>query len=176
MKSAPKFQQLIEDIAAKHDFNLHRTGAYLRLNLDGERLVIENIGGNRLSIAYQLKLQGNWISDPDVVFWMNHPASLAQWTPVEIYEAEGGWYACAEIDTNGQMIGFHRPAWQAWLADYVETEIVSNLTSQGWLALGVKSDEPPPAYTINEMRERGYLIEEEPFLSRGVLFHTDIPF
>ena len=51
MKSAPKFQQLIEDIAAKHGLKLHQTGAYLRLNLDGERLVIENIGGNRLSIA-----------------------------------------------------------------------------------------------------------------------------
>ena len=97
--------------------------------------------------------------------------------PIELNQAEEDWRACAEIDATGRMIGFHRREWQAWLAEFVETEVVPNLIRQGWLEHGVKSDKRPPTYTVEQMRERGYLLEEESISPEELeeVWH-DIPF
>ena len=168
MKTAPQLKQLIAQIAQKHAFGLDQTGAYLRLDLREERLIIENIGALRISIAYQLFLLDQWMSDPEIVVWTDYKPTIhsgaeepaQQWVPIELYEFMDGWKACAEIDPNGNMVAFYRHEWQAWLAEYTETVVVPNLISQDWLVQGVKSDAPPPSYTLAQMRERGYLIEE----------------
>lgn len=157
MRTAPQLKQLIEQIAQKHAFNLYRTGAYLRLDLHGDRLIIENIGASRIPIAYQPFLLDQWTSDPEIVVWTNYQTT-SQWVPIEL-QVEYGWKACADIDVNGNMVGFHRREWQAWLAAFTETVMVNHLR-QGWLEQGVKSDDPPPSYTLEQMRERGYLITE----------------
>ena len=181
MKTAPKLKQLIEKIAQKHAFDLHQTGAFLRLDLREDRLIIENIGASRISIAYQLFLLGKWTSDPEIVVWTNyHPTWLSeqaeanQWVPIELYELKDGRKACAEIDPEGNLVAFYRHEWQAWLAEYTETVVVPNFVSQRWLEEGVKSDAPPPSYTLEQMRERGYLIEDA--YSSEVEVDDEIPF
>ena len=158
MKTSPTLKQLIEQIAQKHALDLEETGAYLRLDLNGDRLIIENIGANRISIAYQFILLGEWTSDPEIVVWTGYTSN--QWIPIELYQVKDGWRACTDIDVTGKLIGFHRREWQAWLAEFTETIVVPNLITQGWLEQGIKSNEPVPTYTLEQMRERGYLIEE----------------
>ena len=167
MKTVPKLKQLIEQIAQKHEMDLYRFGAYINLELNDDRLIIENVGASRVSIAYLFWFCDEWRADPEIVVWTNyHPTWLSeeeapnQWVPIELYQIKDGWNACADIDTNGNMVGFYRREWQAWFAEFTENIVVSNLISQGWLEQGIKTDQPPPTYTLEQMRERGYLVEE----------------
>ena len=180
MNTVPKFKQLIEEVAQKHDFDLYQFGAYLRLELDGDRLIIENIGARRISIAYQLFRFDEWVSDPEIVVWIMNDLSEKeestwQWVPTELYQVKDGWRACANFDPDGTMIAFFRHEWQAWLADFVETVVVPNLIRQGWLKEGIKSEEPPPTYTVEEMRERGYLIVSDLYPA-DLEVADDVPF
>lgn len=165
MHTAPEFKRLIEQIAQKHACDLYRTGAYLRLELNGDRLIIENIGASRISIAYQLFLFDEWTADPEIVVWTEcvlpwEEALGRQWLPIELNQIKDGWHTCAEIDANGNLVAFYYSEWQTWLVSFVETVVVPNLIDQGWLEQGVKSDDPPPTYTLAQMQERGYLPSE----------------
>lgn len=181
MKTAPKLKQLVEQIAAKHTLDLYQVGAYLNLELGEYRLTIENIGACRLSISCLLMLFGEWTPDPEVVVWTNyHPVWLSpeaepnQWVPIELYQVQDGWKACADININGALVGLHRREWQAWLAEFIETVVVSNLIKQGWLEKGIETDDPPPSYTLEQMRERGYLPAEELYADAEEV--DDVPF
>ena len=182
MDAVPKLKQLIEEVAQKHDFDLYQTGAYLRLDLERNRLIIENIGARRISIAYQLFHFYDLITDPEVVVWIQQPLSEEEeprekWIPTELYRVQGGWKACADFTPEGTMNAFYRPEWQIWLALFVETEIVSNLTNQRWLEEAVKSDEPPPSYTPEQMRERGYITPKDSYTDEDEgIVDEDIPF
>ena len=123
-----------------------------------------------------------WTPDPEIVVWTNyHPTWISeqeepnQWAPIELYQVQDGWKACADIDINGALVGLHRREWQAWLAEYIETVVVPNLISQKWLEQGVKSDDPPPTYTLEQMRERGYLPSEDVYTGEDGL-DDDVPF
>jgi len=182
MKTAPKLKQLIGQIAQKHAFSLYQFGAYLNLELNGDRLIIENVGAGRISIAYLFWHLEEWRADPEIVVWTNyHPTWISeqeeanQWVPIELYQVKDGWKSCADIDPIGALVGFHRREWQAWFVDFSETVVVPNLISQGWLAQGVRSDEPPPSYTLEQMRERGYLMAEEPYPDETEV-NDDCPF
>ena len=182
MKTAPKLKQMIEQLAEKHVFDLYQVQAYLRLDLNEDKLIIENIGASRISIAYHFLLYGKWAVDPEIVIWTTDKLpSLSeekegdvQWVPIELYDFQYGWRACANIDHSGALTAFYRRDWQTWLADYVETVVVANLISQRWLEQGIKSDDPPPSYTPEEMRERGYLLPPTDIPYREV--SDDIPF
>jgi len=179
MKTAPKLKRFIEQIAHKHQFDLHQTEAYLRLNLNEDRLIIENIGASRISIAYQLFLLDAWIAEPEIVVWtayapVREAARERQWVPIELNLIKDGWKACAKIDQNGNLVAFYHHEWHAWLADFVETAVVPNLIRQGWLEQGIKSDEPPPTYTLEQKRERGYLMAEDVYPDAEV--DDDVPF
>ena len=180
MNTIPKLKQFIAQIAQKHQFDLYQTAAYLRLNLNEDRLIIENIGASRISIAYHLFLLDEWIAEPEIVVWtayapLREAAREGQWVPIELSLIKDGWKACAKIDTNGNLVAFYHHEWHAWLVDFVETAVVPNLIRQGWLEQGVKSDEPPPSYTtLEQKRERGYLLAEDVYPDEEV--NDDIPF
>lgn len=182
MKTSPQLKQLIEQIAKKHGLNLYRFGAYLNLELNGYRLILENIGACRISIGCLLMLFGEWTPDPEIVVWTNyHPTWLSeqaepnQWVPIELYQVQDGWKACADIDINGALVGLHRREWQAWLAEFTEMVVTPNLIKQGWLENGMKSHQPPPSYSLEQMWERGYLPSEEPYANNEEEI-DDIPF
>lgn len=54
MKTAPQLQAFILKLAEKHGVVIQQPGAYLRLELDGDYLVLEHLGGSRIAIAHQL--------------------------------------------------------------------------------------------------------------------------
>ena len=57
MKSIPKLQQIVTQIAHKHGVDLDRAGAHLRLALAGHgQLVIENIGASRVSVTNYIEV------------------------------------------------------------------------------------------------------------------------
>ena len=170
MKTVPALQQFIEEIASVHAFDLSPTAAYLCLEVDGYRLVLENIGASRISIACQLLVFDEWTADPEIVIWTGYYPTRNvseregnQWVPIALNQIHDGWHACAEIDGNGMLTDFYQRRWQATLAGYIEQTVVPNLLRQGWLEKGVQSDEPPPTYTLEQLRERGYLVEGESF-------------
>ena len=108
MKAAPKLKQLVEELAHKHGFDLEQTGAYLCFELDRARLILENIGASRISIAYQQRLFDEWVADPEIVVWLDcesswdaHPSD--EWSPLEINQMQGGWQSFADLDPNGDL-------------------------------------------------------------------------
>jgi hypothetical protein len=69
MKTSPKMQRVIEQLAKQHGRDLSQDEAHLRLEMPGfDRLVIENIGLRRISVAHYCEMNGDLLADPDVVF------------------------------------------------------------------------------------------------------------
>lgn len=164
MKPTPKLQVFILQLAATHGVNLEQTGAYLRLDKSEERLVIENIGAYRISVACQVYLYQDWVSDPAFVLWIDE---YGAWTPIEVTQVQGGWRCYAEVDPNGDLEVIFDPPGQAGLADFAEAEVVPNLLSQGWLDQTVSVTTERPAYTQEELLARGYVVESPWFPEEG---------
>lgn len=155
MKPTPKLQAFVLQLAATHGVNLDQTGAYLRLDKTEERLVLENIGAYRISLACQLYLYQDWVSDPELVLWMDE---YGAWTPIEVTQVQGGWRCYAEVDPNGDLEVIFDPNGQAALADFAEEEVMPNLLQQSWFAQEVTAITQRPAYTQEELLARGYVV------------------
>jgi hypothetical protein len=155
MKTAPQLQEFILQLAEKHGMVIHQPGAYLRLDLDGDSLVLEHLGASRIAIAHQLYLFHEWVVDPEIVLWTDYAAG---WAPIEVNQVQGGWHSYAELDANGDLVDFTDVEDQAALASFAEEVVVPNLTTRGWLERGIPSNAPQPVYTLEQRQERGYLL------------------
>jgi len=63
MKTCPKMKTVIEQLAQHHSLDVTQVEAHLRLDLPGfDRLVIENIGLNRISVAHYFELNGDLVA------------------------------------------------------------------------------------------------------------------
>jgi hypothetical protein len=132
MKASPKMQALMAQLAKQHGVDFSQVGAHLRLALPGyDRLVIEAIGGQRVSVAHYFELNGDLVADPDVVFFTGD----GRWLPIEITQALGGYRLYAELANDGQQLECLDPRGQADLAAFAEFW-AQNLRDQGWLAHG----------------------------------------
>lgn len=132
MKTSPKMQKVVEQLAKRHGIDLSRREAYLRLELAGyERLVIEQIGGQLVSVAHYFEQNGDQVADPDVVFFTGY----GPWAPIEITQSLGGYQRYAELAEDGQQIQRFHPRGQAALAEFTE-QWAQNLSDQGWLTHG----------------------------------------
>lgn len=172
MKTAPKLQEFVAKLAAKHGVDLQQTGAYLRLDLTEVRLVIENIGAYRISVACQLYLYNDWVSDPEIVFWIDEHEA---WTPIEVTQIQGGWRSYAEVDPNGDLEVIFDPKGQVALADFAEEEVVVNLLQQGWLDQEGTAITQRSTYTPEELLARGYIVTS-PWLLEVDQEADDVPF
>jgi len=158
MKSTPKLQQIVTQIAAKHGVDLDRAGAHLRLELAGHgQLVIENIGASRVSVTNYIEVNRDWIADPQVVLYTASitsaevsapPASV--WLPMETTELFGGWRLYAELDTQGEL-ALYDPGGQAELARFCETVLARNLRDHGWLARAERVPAPFRSWSDEEI-------------------------
>jgi hypothetical protein len=135
MKTSPKMQQVIEQLAKKHQLDLSQVEAHLRLEMPGyQPLVIENIGCQRISVAHYFEQNGDLIADPDVVFF----AGYGVWVPMEITQVLGGYRRYAALDEAGQTIVRIDVRGQAALATFSE-QWAQNILDQGWLQCGQRS-------------------------------------
>ena len=130
MKTAPRLQAIVTQIAQKQGLDLDQPGAYVRLELAGNgQLVIENIGANRVSVTNYIEANQDLIADPQVVLYMQYRTEGKQvkqprpeppgWVPLEITELFGGWRLYAEVDLHGHLVLYDAEG-QAQLAELCE--------------------------------------------------------
>lgn len=133
MQMCPRMKTVIEQLAQCHGLDLTQVEAHLRLDLPGfDRLVIENIGWNRISVAHYFELNGDLVAEPDVVFYTNEEG---EWAPMGISQSLTGWRSYAGFSEDGTQLVLYNPSGQAGLAEFVE-QWAENIQAQGWLARG----------------------------------------
>ena len=136
MKSCPKMQAIIEQLAQRLEVDLTQASAHFRLDMPGfDRLCVENIGFNRLSVAHYFEQLGDLVPDPEIVFIVGNQD--LGWIPVEITQAIGGWRRYVEVSGNGRQLTVRNKCGQRGLAEFAEMW-AQNIQDQGWLERGVK--------------------------------------
>ena len=119
MQATHKLQRTVMALAVKHDIDLDRPGAYLRLEKEEcGQLVIENIGGERISVTHYIQVSNAWVADPEIVFYTGplraDPATeetKSLWFPIVVNQLVGGWQLCGEWDQRG---GLGARGWVYW--------------------------------------------------------------
>jgi hypothetical protein len=167
MHAAPTLRAIITKLADKHAMNLDEPGAYLRLSLPWHgQLVIENIGANRISIANYVQVHSDWLTDPEIVVFVDRRPSAEDqaqieqtWYPIEATEVFGGWRLYAELDSWGALV-LYDPAGQIELADFAENVVARHLIDHDWLDQAVRSTTPVPSWTPDDIRRRDIRIDE----------------
>jgi hypothetical protein len=129
MKASPQMQGIITRIAQKHGLVLESRDAHLRLELPHfDRLVIEKIGENLVSVAHYYEQNGDLVAEPDVVFFTGYTG----WVPIEITQSLTGTQWVARLDEQGADITHIKAQAQKKLAEFTE-QWARNITAQGWL-------------------------------------------
>jgi hypothetical protein len=132
-------QAVIEQLAATHGVQLTEPGAHVRLDMAGfDRLRIERLANGCISVAHLFESQGYLIPEPDICFFVD---AHGRWAPIDITQSLTGYRAYAELSEDGRTIlRYHRQR-QADLAAFCE-QWAQNLIDQGWLAHGIKYENP----------------------------------
>lgn len=131
MQASPNMQRVITALAFKHGINLWKVEATFRLDMPHfDRLVVENIGGHRISVAHYFVQNGDLVADPEVVFLVRDD----QWYPVEMTQVLLGWRELAQCAANGAVLGI-RPQAQAAAAEFADWW-ADQIEAQGWLEHG----------------------------------------
>lgn len=131
MKSCPKMQALIEQLAKKHEVDLAHESAVLQLDMEGyDTLYIANTGRNCIVVAHYREQAGYIQPDPEVVFFLDNSSG---WIPIEVTMVIGGWRAHARLNEDATEIVHVNTHNQADLADFVEAMWVQNIQFQEWL-------------------------------------------
>ncbi len=135
MDTAPQMQQFIEQLAARHEVDLTVPHAKLWLHHPDEHacLLISNVDGNRMAVAYAHRQEAELVLEMDMVFLID---ANGEWFPMEVSYTDAIWDAyvlAAEVwsalvieDAEGELdlalfAEFHAAQWQ----------------TQGWLEKGV---------------------------------------
>jgi hypothetical protein len=164
MKTTPKIQRYLTELAARHGVNVHHSGVYLRLDQEGidTYLVLENLGDGRLRLARYREENGQPVADPEVIFYFTDQVTFlpgrefrGTWAPIERLQRLGGWQLYLEVDINGQARVIYDLAGQADLAEFTDTFLLNQLLQQRWSERGYKSTMPRPVRTPEELWARG---------------------
>jgi hypothetical protein len=133
MQTCPKMKAVIAQLAQRHGLDLTQVEAHLHLDLPGfDRLVIENIGLHRISVAHYFELNGDLVAEPDVVFYTDREG---EWAPLSVSQSLTGWRSYAECSEDGASVVLDNPSGQADLAAFAE-QWAENIHAQGWLEHG----------------------------------------
>jgi hypothetical protein len=125
-------QAIITAIAVKHQLPLDRVGASMRLDQPGyQRLCIEVIGRNQISVAHYADINGDLVHDPEIVFFTD--PRTQQWLPIAIGQVFGGWRETARLMRDASAVLAFEPYRQADIADFAESTWAPNLRAQGWI-------------------------------------------
>ena len=167
MRAVPKFKDAVMAIVDKFGIDLDRPGAYLRLEQEAYgNLVIENIGGSRISVTNYIQVGDDWIVDPGIVVFtervpsgLEGPTEAWEWYPIETNQFFGGWQLSAEPDLRGDLLVYDVEQ-QAEMASLVETTVASMLIVQDWLDAGTLATGAIRARTLDEIHARDIRMDE----------------
>lgn len=159
MKTVPNFQSIVEQIAQRYGMDPAQPGAYLRLQLPGYgQLVIQHMGGCRVSVTRYVPVAEDYVADPQVVALTTYgwdDGSTGQkplvWIPLESTDLFGGWRLYVEADDQG-VYTLIDPVGQAELARTCERIVAANLRREGWLDRAQRCHTLPPAERITVHR------------------------
>lgn len=136
MKVSNSMKRIIEKLAEKHGVDLSTPHAHFRLDMAGyDRLCVENIGLNRISVAHYFEQVGDLVADPEIVFWVSPQEK--NWFPVGVKQVFGGDRTYAFLSDDGSRIVSVVSRMQADLASFANIW-AKNIVDQLWLANGVK--------------------------------------
>ena len=142
MKTNSTMRTLVEKLAKKHSVDFSQPGAHLRLeNEPYERLVIENVGRDRVSIAHYYEQNGDLIADPDIVF----KTDALEWYPIEIQQPQimlmgrvmGGYQHFVNFGPDDQPISYNKEQ-QADCAHFAK-QWAHNIREQRWIQDGIRT-------------------------------------
>lgn len=129
MQASPEMQKVIGELATKHGVDLTVVGAWMRLELPHfDRLVVECIGVNRVSVAHYYESFGDLVTCPEIVFAVEN----GQWFAIS-YETGGVGYDVFARKSNGAWL--YKPDAQKGAATFAD-EWAGNIRSQGWIEQG----------------------------------------
>jgi hypothetical protein len=131
MKSSKKMQQIVTQIAKKHDFDLTSTSTHLRLEMKHmDPLVIEKLDQHLLSVAHYYMPKGIYLADPEIIFC----TGTSQWVPIAVTQLMGGFRRYARLSADGD-VSIVEPKLQQDLADFAD-QWAENIKAQAWLERG----------------------------------------
>jgi len=129
VRTSKQMQTIISKIAAKHGVDLSKVGAHLTLTMPGyDRLAIETIGVNQISLAHYFQQNGDLIADPEIVFYTGY----GPWVPIALSLVITGWREVARLSADGSQVTHVALAAQADAASLARMW-AKNLREQGWL-------------------------------------------
>ncbi|MDP9312663.1 MAG: hypothetical protein M3R24_17550 [Chloroflexota bacterium] len=132
MKPSKQMQAIVTAIATKHNLDLQCIGAHLRLTMPNfDRLVIEVIGRNQVSVAHYFEQHGDLVADPEIVFFTGADG----WYPIEITQVFGSYQKVAWLTADQTAIDRFLPLAQREVATFA-TLWARNIRAQGWLEHG----------------------------------------
>jgi hypothetical protein len=99
-----------------------------------DRLVIEKIGRNLVSVAHYYELNGDLVVEPDVVFFIGR----GQWIPIEITQSLTGYSRYGRLSEDDNYLEAINLKGVEDLTDFTEMW-ATNLQDQGWLEVGQKT-------------------------------------
>lgn len=138
MKTTPIMQRIITQLAERHGRDFTKPGAHLRLDMPNfDRLTIENIGPNQISVAHYFEQNSDLIADPEIVFFTG---SLV-WTPLAIGQVMTGWREVAWLNADGIALDRYLPLAHKEVAVFAEIW-AKNLIDQGWLTDAIVYQRP----------------------------------
>ncbi len=126
-----QMQQLIEQLAAKHQVDVSIAGVRLWLALPGttERLLIASLSGGRVGLTHCVAdANEQLVCDMDLVFLVTEVG----WRPIELLHADAVWaaYVQGAATTGGAQV--YDEAGEICLPSFAEYW-VEQLTQQRWL-------------------------------------------
>jgi hypothetical protein len=141
MKPSKKMQEVITQLAQKHELDLTLKGAYLRLVMPHyDQLVIEVLHENLVNIAHIYEPRPDVrIADPGIAFFTGY----GLWVPLEVNQRVGGYRIYGVLSPEFDEIVSILPARQADLAGFAEVW-AANIVEQGWLQDGIQYVESYP--------------------------------
>lgn len=129
MNTTPTMQRIITQLAERHGRDFTKPGAHLRLDMPNfDRLTIENIGPNQISVAHYFEQNGDLIADPEIVFFTG---SLV-WTPLAIGQVMTGWREVAWLNDDATALDRYLPRAHTDVAVFAE-QWARNIKMQRWL-------------------------------------------
>jgi hypothetical protein len=129
VRSSKRMAAVMKEITAAHAVDLGHVGAYLHLeNPPWMSLSIEVIADHLVSVAHYGEMNGDVMTDPEMVFYTN--TLDGAWIPVSFRNDYVGSYRVATVISRGEVASFY-PHEQADQASFADTW-AGNIHEQGF--------------------------------------------